>query len=529
MLKVVVADDEKRICRLICMLADWQALGMEVVAMAFNGLEALDAVQHYQPDILITDIHMPGCNGLDLIAQVKEVQPNMEIIIISGYAHFDYAQSAVKLGVGEYLLKPIRQEELMASLRKLGQRCQDRRATEENVHTLEADFEEQLCKRREQFVCDLMNKQVENLTAEGISRDYQLEWGAGCFAAFVLKIDYTLGTFTDASIEVILEKARGIFASVLSPICNMLVMHFEKTEGCGILCAPAAIEISLRKALREAMDQLTAQRPLFGAISFSCGLGQMVSDIQDLPLSLKAARYSVLQRLLEGTGRLYEPLPFGKSADTDALLQRYRKAIGHAIDQLDTDAATRCTDQMKKEALAIPGITGKDLLKLVEAAGKMFILCWSFPRQEELVERFELCCRQSSSADILFDQLREMQNEQILHIRTERETEASRPIRIAKKYVQEHFQEPITLDDVSAVAGFSPSYFSIVFKKEVGEGFARYLSSLRIERAKELLRETNYPVVVICQKVGYSDVKHFVETFRKSTGLNPAQYRKLFG
>ena len=374
-----------------------------------------------------------------------------------------------------------------------------------------------------------MNKQVENLSAPEIRKQYHLVWDEGDFVVFVLKMDYEPGIFTDASIEVILEKARYLLSNLLSPICDMLVMHFDKTVGCGVLCVPDENQSALRKALREAVNQLTAQRSLFGPISFSAGLGLTVSDTMDLPLSLKTARHSVMERLLEGTGRLYEPLPSRASVDTDAVLQRYRSGVEHAIDQLDADAASRCADQMETEALALPGITGKALLDLVEAAGRMFILCWNFPQQEELVERFELSCRQSSSAAALFDRLRQMQNEQIERIRVERDTEASRPIRAAKKYVQEHYRESITLEDVSAAVGFSASYFSVLFKKEVGEGFAKYLTNVRIDRAKELLQETDYTVAAICQEIGYSDVKHFVQTFRKATGLNPAQYRKLYG
>ena len=529
MLKVIVADDEKRICRLICMLADWAALGMEVVATASNGVEALEAVRQHRPDILITDIHMPGYNGLELISRAKEVQPELEIIIVSGYAYFDYAQSAIKHGVGEYLLKPIKQEELMASLRKLGERCRERRDAAQEVNTLREGFQEQISKQQEQFVCDLMNKQVEDLSAEAITQRYHLEWKGGDVVAFVIKIDYALDAFTDAAIEAILDKARTVVAGFLSPICDLLLMHFEKTEGCGILCVPDKHQSLLRKALREAVNQLTVQKPLFGEISFSAGLGVVVSDTRELPQSLKTARHSVLERLREGSGRLYEPL-IGKTAvDTDMLLQRYRSSIGAAIEQLDAATATQCVDQMEKEALATPGITGKAMLDLVEGAGRMFILRWNFSQQEELMERFELCCRQSSSAAELFDQLRQMQKDQIQRIRTDRETEASRPIRAAKKYVQEHYKESITLEEVSAAVGFSPSYFSVLFKKEAGEGFSKYLINVRMERARELLQETNYPVAEICREVGYSDVKHFVQTFRKATGLNPAQYRKLYG
>lgn len=528
MLKVIVADDEKRICSLICMLADWETLDMEVVATSSNGLEALDAICRHQPDILITDIHMPGCSGLELIAEAKAIQPELEIIIVSGYAYFDYAQSAIKHGVGEYLLKPIKQDDLMASLHKLGQRCREHRNSIAEVHTLKEDYQEYVSQRRELFVRDLMHKQVENLQTAAIENEYHLRMDGPCMQAFVLKLDYVPGAFTDASMEVILEKARYIVQTQLSSRCKTLVMHFEKTEGCGILCFEPHQHSGVRSALREIVNQLTVQRPMFGPISFSAGLGQVVSETNALPMALKTARCAAMERLREGTGRLLELDEISK-IDADPLLQRYRVSVGHALDRLDAEEAAASVDQMVSDARSTPGMTGKAYYDLAAAAGRMFILRWNFPQQEELVAQYDLNCGQSSNIEDLFQQLKKLQEEQISRIRTERDSEASRPIRQAKKYVHEHYSESITLDDVCAAVGFSPSYFSMLFKKENGEGFAKYLTNVRIDRAKELLQETNYPVAEICRAVGYSDVKHFVQTFRKATGLNPAQYRKLYG
>ena len=104
-LKVVIADDEVRICQLIQALVDWDSLGMNVVGVAHNGEEACETVQNCQPDILITDIRMPGCSGLELVQRVKDADPDLEVVIISGYAHFEYAQQAISYGVGYYLFK----------------------------------------------------------------------------------------------------------------------------------------------------------------------------------------------------------------------------------------------------------------------------------------------------------------------------------------------------------------------------------------------------------------------------------------
>ena len=112
MLRVIIADDEVRICKLIQILADWEKLGMEVVGVANSGLDALALIRTLSPDILITDIRMPGCDGLAVISEAKAMLPELEVIIISGYAQFDYARTAIQYGVGEYLLKPINKDDL---------------------------------------------------------------------------------------------------------------------------------------------------------------------------------------------------------------------------------------------------------------------------------------------------------------------------------------------------------------------------------------------------------------------------------
>ncbi len=134
-----------------------------------------------------------------------------------------------------------------------------------------------------------------------------------------------------------------------------------------------------------------------------------------------------------------------------------------------------------------------------------------------------------SRADELFDCLIRFEKKHMEAEDVRRRSEALRPIRIAKQYVQEHYSQSITLEDVCAATGFSVSYFSALFKKESGEGFSKYLTGVRMEHAKELLQESNLPVSEVCAQVGYSDLKHFTQTFKKYTNLSPAQYRKLYG
>ena len=130
MLRVVLADDENKVILLMRKLIDWEALGDEIVGTANDGLRALELVGEKQPHLLITDVRMPGCDGIELIQKAKALQPKLHFIVVSGYRKFEYAQSALKYGVEDYLLKPLKQEELTGILLRLKEKLGQEAALE---------------------------------------------------------------------------------------------------------------------------------------------------------------------------------------------------------------------------------------------------------------------------------------------------------------------------------------------------------------------------------------------------------------
>ena len=189
----------------------------------------------------------------------------------------------------------------------------------------------------------------------------------------------------------------------------------------------------------------------------------------------------------------------------------------------------QAADDLARAVRDAPGARGWEVLELAAGAGRLFLLRPELEDRERLQQRFESDCDRCGQWERLFQCLKRIQREQIQAIRERRRSDAIRPVREAKQYVQQHYSQPITLEDVCDMVGFTPSYFSALFKKETGEGFAKYLTRVRMDRAKELLQRTNLPVAEICAQVGYSDVKHFTQNFKKETNLNPGQYRKLYG
>ncbi len=529
MLQVVIADDEVRVCRLVQMLVDWDALGMELAGIASNGLEALALVKQARPDILITDIRMPGCDGLELIERARQIFPELEIVIISGYAQFEYAQSAIRYGVGDYLLKPIKQDALNATLKKLAERCQNRAATVDALEDLRQNSQKGHDLLRGRLLEDLLQGRLESPTAEQLRNDYDFPVGTGLFQVYILKMDYTPEAVESASLPALQSKVAQVLESALRPLYTVGLLQFYRSTGYGVLHFEPLQKSAVRRALRDCLNQLVAQPFFFGSVEFSLAIGQVVKSPLALPQSMRSARLAICERLVEGTGRLLESAPAPSPLRMRQVLDKYNHGMEHAVDALSADEADKVAEELRRAAAQVPDVRGFELLELVLAAGRMFAVRLHLRDESDPLKEFAEHCALCGNVERLFDCLRRFQRRQLKLLWEQQENESIRPIRIAKQYIQQHYNESISLEDVCAATGFSVSYFSTMFKKETGEGFSKYLARIRVEKAKALLQDSDLPIAEVCDRVGYNDLKHFTSTFKKVTSLNPGQYRKLYG
>lgn len=211
------------------------------------------------------------------------------------------------------------------------------------------------------------------------------------------------------------------------------------------------------------------------------------------------------------------------------LLEKYLRLTIHAIEVMSVEEADAAVDDMKRQIAAMKDVRGCEIKELIYSAANMFLSQVEVVNRAEELRRFSEQCEMCGSAEELFAGLSSLQNRYLEAMSRKHESDTARPIRLAKQYIQNHYTEPITQEEVSNAVGLSAAYFSVLFKKVEGEGFAKYLINVRIEQAKRLLRESNIPVSKVCQQVGYNDLKHFTHTFEKATGVKPTVYRKLYG
>ena len=529
MLKVIIADDEERVCRLIQALVDWEGLGMEVAGIAHNGLEAVELVRKIRPDILITDIRMPGCSGLELIEQVKKRVEKLEILIISGHAQFEYAQSAIKFGVGDYLLKPIDKEVLHATLLKLKERAGAGEASLEDQRQIFRKNENDIRRIQEGLLDRLIEQRETKLSEEILKESYYLQVRPGIFQAFWLKVDCDLEEIGQAGLSVVMEKARSLFENSLRSRCFELAFCLRGCSCVGIINYDRKKQEEIRRILKDCLHQLEAQKGLFGPVTFSLAAGSGEEETKHLGRSVREASVIIQERLVKGTGRLLDHMPGESAIHEQNLMEKYLRRITAAIEVMSGEEADAAAAWVWEAACGVRDVHGYELLELAHSCGGLFLSQMEVKAHVEELRRFDELCGQCRNGQELAAALTGFQRKYMEELRQRHENDSMRPIRLAKQYIQNHFSEQITLEEVSGVAGLSTAYFSALFKKGEGEGFARYLIGVRMEQAKLLLRETNSPVAEICKKVGYNDLKHFTRTFEKTAGVKPATYRKLYG
>ncbi len=408
-MKVLIADDEDKVCRLIYRLIKWDELDMEVAAIAHNGLEVLSMIEEHRPDIVITDIRMPGLDGLEMIRRAKELDGTLEFIIISGYRHFEYAQNAIRYGAGDYLLKPVKEAELYSVLERMRNQYQMRHNQITQEERYKALIQNNRDRLRTTFFTDVVLKHSapERINSlEWINETYHYEFSEGYFQIVILKVD-SIAFNREENLDYIQKKIVDLAGKKLKALVFDKEYFLEESRCMILLNYRPEKEMEIYKAFKSLINELMLQNDIFESLKVTAGLGSTE-----------------------------------KEAVFDFVSEVILTSMGEAVKR----------------------------------------------KQEE----------------------------------------GKRPIREAKNYIRLHYKDALTLEKVSGVVDLNASYLSALFKKETGKTFLEYLTKVRMDKAKEMLKETNETISAICQEVGYSDTKYFVKCFQKYTGLKPNQYRKVY-
>ncbi len=533
MLNILIADDERGIIKLVKNLIDPSIVRVCVVGEATNGEDAYRKIEQVRPDVVITDIRMPGMNGLQLIEQVTKEFPETAFIVISGYPEFEYAQAALKFGTSDYLLKPIKKNELNSALLRLARKKDDETEEKTQHDHMERQLSVNKGLLRKNALQDLCSGKPERVQRALYTFQQEETFpsdnsGWRCIGRVLLDDPVKGGNeFSTEIIEALLQK----IARSLAQDCLDIETACVRSTGVLYLCCTPEQGRPEQKC-EELNKLLSNDSYKYEFFSITVAFGEVVECAADLLKSWETAVVVGRSRIDLGSGRsLYYPLlPESVKKPADPLNANTLAAICKHIANLD-----------EKEICGLIRQMFLDWRGGVRTASVLYELCWEIitlvqqelqnnlpdsqvPEADTSLVRLDLC----STAVMLRDVCLDYASKAIASCVEQRDSRESRPVRVARQYMELHYDQAITLEQLAKLSFLNPVYFSTIFKKETGVSFTAYLVKLRMEKACELLKTGSITVAETAERVGYHDVRYFSRLFAKSIGIKPKEYKKFY-
>lgn len=524
MLTALIVDKEKEARDWLANLVDWNKQEAQIIAVCENAVEALETIMRLRPDVVFTEVCMEGTDGLDLIRYAKDNGIACDFVIVSRYRRFEYAQSAMRMGVEEYLTKPVEASELIRVLDKMSQRKQAKESQ---------DVNEQVFRTRQL----LRNSFMETFTGltppkgfslESLNEKYHFRFREGIFQSAVLMVDGLPEEEDGVFLPALTENLRARF----DPVCHE-VIPFVQGDRRLTLTLNYAPGGGAEERLPELLDILRQHLQKRGCadVGFCIGVGLPERDAGRLRYTLDTAERAARCGILRGRNQIYwyGKQKFDAIKSDDVLTPTLVGEMRGSAAILDTEAFAYAV----RSAFA-PISTYTDPAVVIDvchaAISAVMDACvqagYGAVSEEEHLNILHKLGDATTLTETVTNLLEwtEQQMERCIQ-----ERRSSRPVRAAKEYIARHYMKTLTLEEISKHVHLNASYLSIVFKKETGQNFSDYLTSYRIEMAKNMLRQGDMSIAAISEAVGYADSKYFSRIFTKLVGIKPSAYRTLHG
>ena len=525
--RVLLADDEEEIRAGISRKIDWASLGFLLVGEAENGEVALELAEQLHPDVVLTDIKMPFMDGLELCRRLKQSLPAAKLVVFSGFDDFEYARQAVSMGVSEYILKPINAPELTAVLNKLRDQLDQQRLERRDMETLRRRYDESLPVLRELFYTRLLDGNFPSDQIAARAARYEITFGPGPWTVAL--------AFAGGSLDE--EAARDEL--LLLSVRAFLEEHFC-LKGCSVravlygdivaLLIQLKDEQSLYPLLKE-LDRLSLLSQSYLGFSLTVGVGRLCCRLEDLHRSAEEARSALDYRVLSGGSRIIyigdlEP----QSSAALSFEEEDQRVLSSAI-KLGTPEQVEQVIRTLTERLRQAGLSSSRcdlflleliacLVRLARAGGVAVedvfgsnftgaVPISDFSSLDELCQWLEAHCLK----------LHDLLGRQRLN-------STGQLIERAKAFIADHYTDAqLSVESLCSYLHLSPTYFSTLFKREVGMSFIAYVTQVRMERAAQLLQNTDEKTYRIAEQTGYADPNYFSYVFKRHFGISPSKFR----
>lgn len=537
MYKAILVDDEILVREAIGQNIDWNGLGFELVKDCANGKEAMEYLQSNPVDLVLTDIYMPYMDGLELSKYINDNIPNTVVVIFSGYGEFDYAKRAIQYNVIEYLLKPVTPKELIKVLENVHNKLEERNKKSEKMQRLEEAYTS-YTKNESAIIANELSGLVKGTQDTQVSlnnlKKHGIELSGAYFRVAVIDIDiYTEGGTIDPSDK----KESALMSFVVENISDEIV----RLEHCGLayrdkdgrVCVllytnkPREFERRVSKIFELIKKNVYDSMKL----SLSVGIGKYVDKIEKLYDSYDSATVMMHYQYIKGSD-IYFDYEYRKNELEASLdMSVHLKEVVNALKNENSSKYIDILEKIKQEIQDSYIEKNKAISYLhqivLSAYGILIEVCGNKPEYRQ--ERDDVITK-IANAQNLNRSIKEVNlycGQVFKELLSAKQPVSMKQANAAIEYLYEHYgEQDLGLSSICSYLNISTSHFSNIFKEVTGETFMECLTRIRMEKAKQLLRETRLKNYEIAERVGYSDPHYFNIAFKKITGQTPKAFAK---
>lgn len=561
MLKLLIVEDEKWEREGLMDFLDWESLGIDLSGAACDGFEGIDKARVLRPDIIITDIKMPGMDGLKMGQSIREFIPDVKIIILTGYDDFKLAREAINMNANAYILKPVEEEELLEILKKIADECVNDAKKKEEHRMLKELLDESFVASRRELLLGLLDDKASGDTA---SKDIAKQ-------ASSLGILPSTGIYSVIAVEVFQGDSARMAADPAGDADHTgkadtagKAEHMGKTDlavdlegaDAGLRSDLVKVGINFATAVTEdnrALFILAVQRDISSDV-----LRHAAGAISDYYNKRGVSTITGIGAPVEGTAELYRTSRQAREALDFAYFWREEPAVDYselAVLQQENAAKTgeflaKGNDFTKQLMNALRagdsekiGCLLDELFRLVEKnkwLDKNIITNFLYGLLNEtslLFRAANLQEQEEGTAGMALLNLTDYDSmkEQVFGFfgkasKAIRDRKNNKDEYIVKRVVQliaERYNMDISIKTIAAEVYLSPNYLGSIFRKCTGVQLNDYLCQFRMEKAKELLLCPKNKVSKVAREVGIPNVSYFCQVFRETFGVAPGEYQEI--
>lgn len=534
MLKLMIVDDEMLCRKGIKTCVYWPSYGIQIVAEAENGKEALEKVAEYHPDIVITDIKMPVMDGIELSKRLRNQYPNIALIVLSAYAEFEYARAALQLQLDDYLLRPFGAEELIKCILKVKEKIDKNNRNKQQSDKIQCCLETYSVSMRSQLLKRLLEGQTIS-EEEMDSQNTVLGISFPRSSYYLLVIDFDLYDLKTVNVSMrewnqrsleMLKFLEELLKSVKYSICFQIhekqigiIYPVDGFEHSRILQRVSNLQNLLMERFEQSFCILISD--------VSCGTERLSEAFQEIRMLLEKKAYSSPGSIL-----IYQE---SRNQQVISIHCAEEKKMLAAVKELDFEALSRLWKEFSLYFQKNPGKMAEIqsfccnlLFKIWDILESHGYLMADWVSQES-VDYSQIIFRLEFLSNILDEYMPEVFQKIYDFVLSEKKSQKEYIISTAVDYLEQHYGEEISLDIVAQACYVSPSHLSRLFTKNMGISFTNWLNQYRIEQAKTFLKGSErYNVSEIAHLVGFKDYKYFSFVFKKLVGCLPSEFKSKF-